>query len=76
MRAITRALAATNDGTLNERFFLDLLERSFNEVDARAQLVTAIDWGRYGELYDFDVHPGELRLDQRGIERAAAAAPG
>jgi len=76
VRAITRALAATNDHTLNERFFLDLLERSFNEVDARAQLVTAIDWGRYGELYDFDVHPGELRLDQRGIEMAAAAAPG
>ena len=71
VRAITRALAATKDHTLNERFFLDLLERRFNEAEARAQLETAIDWGRYGELYDFDVHPGELRLDQRGGEIVA-----
>jgi NitT/TauT family transport system ATP-binding protein len=70
VRSITRALAATNDHTLNERFFLDLLERGFSEGEARAQLGTAIDWGRYGELFDYDVHPGELRLDQRGGEIA------
>jgi NitT/TauT family transport system ATP-binding protein len=76
VHAITRALATTNDHTLNERFFLDLLERSFNEEDARAQLTTAIDWGRYGELFDFDVHPGELRLDQQGLELAKTEETG
>ena len=72
MRAIVRALEATNDGTLNERFFLDLLGRGFREEEARAQLDTAIDWGRYGELFDYDANSGELHLDQRGEAKAAS----
>jgi NitT/TauT family transport system ATP-binding protein len=62
VRAIVRALESTKDGTLNERFFLDLLRRSFGEDEARAQLDTAINWGRYGELFDFDANTGELVL--------------
>jgi NitT/TauT family transport system ATP-binding protein len=50
VRAISRSLAATEDGTLNERFFLDLLRHGFSEEEARRQLDLAIDWGRYGEL--------------------------
>jgi NitT/TauT family transport system ATP-binding protein len=52
VRAIVHALKATTDGTLRESFFLDLLRRGFSEVEARRQLDTAIDWGRYGELFD------------------------
>jgi NitT/TauT family transport system ATP-binding protein len=62
VRAIVRALESTQDGTLNERLFLDLLRRGFSEDEARAQLDTAIDWGRYGELFDFDANTGELAL--------------
>jgi NitT/TauT family transport system ATP-binding protein len=62
VRAIVRALEATKDGTLNERFFLDLLGRGFIQDDARAQLDTAIDWGRYGELFDYDANDRELAL--------------
>jgi NitT/TauT family transport system ATP-binding protein len=61
VRAIVHALKATNDGTLREGFFLDLLRRGFSEAEARRQLDTAIDWGRYGEL--FDHHNGELILE-------------
>jgi NitT/TauT family transport system ATP-binding protein len=62
VRSIVRALETTKDGTLGERFFLDLLGRGFSEEEARAQLDTAIDWGRYGELFDFDANSGELGL--------------
>jgi len=62
VRAIVRSLEATADGTLNQRFFLDLLGRGFSEDEARSQLDTAIDWGRYGELFEFDAHTGELVL--------------
>ena len=34
----------------------------FSEDETRFQLDTAIDWGRYGELFEFDVHTGELVL--------------
>jgi len=62
VRAIVRALEATKDGTLNERFFLDLLRRGFSEEEGRAQLDTAIDWGRYAELFEYRSDDGELIL--------------
>ena len=63
VRAIVQALAATDDHNLREGFFLDLLRRGFSAEEARRQLETAIDWGRYGELYDYDRDDGELTLE-------------
>jgi NitT/TauT family transport system ATP-binding protein len=62
VRAIVRALESTQDGTLSERFFLDLLGRGFTEDEARAQLDTAIDWGRYGELFEYAADSEQLVL--------------
>jgi NitT/TauT family transport system ATP-binding protein len=63
VRAITQALAATEDHTLREGFFLDVLRRGFSPQEARNQLETAIDWGRYAELYDYDRDEEELTLE-------------
>jgi NitT/TauT family transport system ATP-binding protein len=63
VRAIVQALTATDDHTLREGFFLDLLRRGFSATEARSQLETAIDWGRYAELYDYDRDDGELTLE-------------
>ena len=60
VRAICNALATTTDGNMGERFFLDLLRRSFSEQDAQRQIELAIDWGRYGELYEFAADSGQL----------------
>jgi NitT/TauT family transport system ATP-binding protein len=64
VRAICRSLESTKDGSLGEGFFLDLLRRGFREEEAREQLDTAIAWGRYGELFDFDANSRQLRLDR------------
>jgi NitT/TauT family transport system ATP-binding protein len=63
VRAIWNSLHATQDGTLKEDFFVDVLRRGFAEEEARHQLELAIDWGRYGELFDFDANSGALTLD-------------
>ena len=63
VRAIVQALAATDDHTLREGFFLDLLRRGFSATEALNQLETAIDWGLYAELYDYDRDDGELTLE-------------
>jgi NitT/TauT family transport system ATP-binding protein len=63
VRAIVQALAATEDHTLREGFFLDVLRRGFSAQEARRQLDTAIDWGRYAELYDYDSDDEELTLE-------------
>jgi NitT/TauT family transport system ATP-binding protein len=51
---------ASIDGGLPEQFFLDILRRGFSDDEARHQLDLAIDWGRYGELYDYDAKTGML----------------
>ncbi|MBF9068305.1 ABC transporter ATP-binding protein [Streptacidiphilus fuscans] len=63
VRTIVTALGRTDDHTLREGFFLDLLRRGFSAEDARSQLETAIDWGRYGELYEYDRDDGRFTLE-------------
>jgi NitT/TauT family transport system ATP-binding protein len=63
IKAIMRALHATTDGSLREGFFLDLLRRGFTNDEARKQLDIAIDWGRYGELFEYDSEDGRLTLE-------------
>jgi NitT/TauT family transport system ATP-binding protein len=62
IKAIVKGLSATNDGTLREGFFLDLLRRGFTAEEARRQLDIAIDWGRYGPLFEYDSESGQLVL--------------
>ncbi|MEC3916280.1 ABC transporter ATP-binding protein [Nocardia sp. CDC160] len=52
--AIDHALAGAHNQRMRDGFFLDLLRRNFTEDAARRQLRTAVDWGRYGELYEYD----------------------
>ncbi len=63
VRAIYNALGTTKDNSLPDRFFLDLLGRGFTEDEARRQLDTAIGWGRYGELFEYDADTRRLRLE-------------
>ncbi len=63
VRRIRRALEHSSDGALREGFFIDLLAGHYSRDEARAQLDTAIDWGRYAELFEYDAGRGEVSLD-------------
>jgi hypothetical protein len=67
IKAIVNGLRATSDRTLREGFFLDLLRRGFSEDEIRRQLDIAIDWGRYGDLFEYDAESRQLVL---GPDRA------
>jgi NitT/TauT family transport system ATP-binding protein len=54
LRQITRALESKSDHTIPEEFFLDLLDEQFSEEESQRQMETAVAWGRYAELFDFD----------------------
>jgi NitT/TauT family transport system ATP-binding protein len=54
LRQIRRALDAKSDHTVPEDFFLDMLDEQFSEEESMRQLETAVTWGRYAELFDFD----------------------
>ncbi|MGP0101538.1 MAG: nitrate/sulfonate/bicarbonate ABC transporter ATP-binding protein [Solirubrobacteraceae bacterium] len=62
VRRIRRALEHSSDGALREGFFIDLLASHHSRDEARAQLETAIDWGRYAELFEYDAGRGEVSL--------------
>jgi NitT/TauT family transport system ATP-binding protein len=51
---------------LRAGFFLDLLQRRFGTDQAQQQLDTAIGWGRYGELYDYDADTDQITADPVG----------
>ena len=54
LRQIVRAIEAKNDRSVPEEFFHDMLDEQFSEEETLRQLETAINWGRYAELFDFD----------------------
>ena len=54
LRQITRALATKSNRTLSDEFFHDTLDEHFTEDETSRQLDTAINWGRYAELFDHD----------------------
>jgi len=54
LRQIRRALDAKSDHTVPEEFFLDMLDEQFSEEECLRQMETAVTWGRYAELFDFD----------------------
>jgi NitT/TauT family transport system ATP-binding protein len=68
LRQITRALDTKSDHTVPEDFFLDLLDEQFSQEETQRQLETAINWGRYAELFDFDA--GRRRFMKPEVEDA------
>lgn len=49
-------------GTLSEEPFIKLLEQFLEADEAKRILEIAIEWGRYGEVYEYDFHTGQLKL--------------
>jgi NitT/TauT family transport system ATP-binding protein len=62
LRQIVRAVETKSDGSVSEEFFHDVLDEQFTEEETVRQLETAISWGRYAELFDFDA--GRRRFTQ------------
>jgi NitT/TauT family transport system ATP-binding protein len=64
LRQMEQALKAKANRSLPAEFFEDFLDEHFSEDEARRQLETAIQWGRYAELFDYDAASGKLTLTE------------
>jgi len=64
VRQIEHALKAKSDHALPDDFFHDVLEEHFSEEEAQQQLQTAIHWGRYAEIFDYDANRKRLFLTE------------
>ena len=68
LKQIETALRSKSDRALLDDFFRDLLDEHFSEEESRRQLDTAILWGRYGEIFDYDASEGRLVLTESESE--------
>jgi len=73
LRQIVRAIEAKSDGSVPEDFFQDMLDEQFSEDETILQLETAINWGRYAELFDFDVSRRRFILPEKLAESESSA---
>jgi NitT/TauT family transport system ATP-binding protein len=64
IQQIRLLLQAKRNQRLPEELILDILESHFSPNEAQRQLATAIDWGRYAELYSYDEPAGIIFLEQ------------
>ena len=62
LRRIREALQEAEGGRVPKRHFLELLKEHFSPTEAERQLGTALDWARYGELFDHDPDTEEFVL--------------
>jgi len=61
---IRHSLEQESDGELGEEPFLHRLEEFMEEDEAARILKVAIEWGRYGEVFEYDFHTGMLKLPE------------
>jgi len=61
---IYHGLRQDPSGDLHEDLFLRLLRFTLSEADAKSALRIAVEWGRYGELFDYNYHTGVISLPE------------
>ncbi|HYV73993.1 MAG TPA: nitrate/sulfonate/bicarbonate ABC transporter ATP-binding protein [Candidatus Binatia bacterium] len=70
LRLIENTLHAKRDHAIGEEFFRDILDEHFSADEVERQFDTALNWGRYGEIFNYDSATGRLYHSE-----AADAAP-
>jgi hypothetical protein len=61
-------LKRKSDHSINVEFFHDILDEHFSEDEVKQQLETALHWGRYAEIFDYDAKTGRLFLPETATE--------
>jgi NitT/TauT family transport system ATP-binding protein len=74
LRQIVRAIEAKSDKSVSEEFFHDVLDEQFSEDETLRQLETAINWGRYAELFDYDASRRRFTQPENVVNEADASA--
>jgi NitT/TauT family transport system ATP-binding protein len=61
---IRHSLDQEPTGELSETPFLRLLQESLDAAEAERVMRTAIEWGRHGEIFEYDYHTGMIQLPE------------
>ncbi len=62
--SMVQTLREKRNGSMRADFFLDVLGEHFPLAEAERQFATAVDWGRYAELFEYDAREERLYLPE------------
>jgi NitT/TauT family transport system ATP-binding protein len=65
LQQMSNSLASKSDHTMPLELFRDVLEEHFSDDDVDRQIDTALNWGRYGDIFTYDSESDRLLLHQR-----------
>jgi NitT/TauT family transport system ATP-binding protein len=60
LKQIDSILKKKSDHSINDEFFHDILDEHFSAEEVQRQFDTAVNWGRYAEIFDYDRESGRL----------------
>ena len=76
IQQIRNALERKSDKAVPREFFRDILDEHLSQEEAQRQLDTALNWGRYAEIFTYDSQTDRLLLDETsGAINSTEAAP-
>ncbi|MGB8834984.1 MAG: nitrate/sulfonate/bicarbonate ABC transporter ATP-binding protein [Candidatus Sulfotelmatobacter sp.] len=75
LKQIDSILKQKSDHSISDEFFRDILDEHFAEDEMERQFDTAMNWGRYAEIFDYDRETGKLTLAEPAPTDAAERAP-
>jgi NitT/TauT family transport system ATP-binding protein len=76
IQQIRNALERKSNRAVPLEFFRDVLDEHFSQEDAQRQIDTALNWGRYAEIFTYDSGTGRLLLNEAsGTANSGEAVP-
>jgi NitT/TauT family transport system ATP-binding protein len=75
LKQIDSILRRKSDHSMSDEFFHDILDEHFAEDEVQRQFDTAMNWGRYAEIFDYDRESGRLVLTEPSAEAQGDNSP-
>jgi len=76
LQQINNSLKSKSDHAMPLEFFRDLLEEHLTEEEAKRQIETGLNWGRYGEIFTYDSESDRLVLHEEEANREQRVGKG
>ena len=73
LQQMKRALDTKSDHAMPLEFFRDILDEHFSEAEVDQQIDTALNWGRYAEIFTYDSEDERLILHDTGISEQTSS---
>jgi NitT/TauT family transport system ATP-binding protein len=75
IQQIRNALERKSDRAVPLEFFRDVLDEHFSQEDVQRQIDTALNWGRYAEIFTYDSETDRLLLNEASGTNSSEAVP-